>query len=272
MTPDAASTAVPLSGPYLAGVAAVFLLFTLIWLASILKRDVSIIDIFWGPGFVAAAWVFRLLGPPDSLPRFLYLGLVTLWGLRLAAHIAARHQGEDYRYRAMREKIGPSFVWRSIFRVFYLQAALVAVICLPHLFIQVAPRPAHLVATDFVAIALFAIGFFFEAVGDWQLQRFKADPANRGKVMRSGLWAYTRHPNYFGDATIWCGFFFAALASDGGFYSLPSFVLMTFFLLKVSGVSLLEKTIVHRRPEYRDYIEVTPAFVPWFPKKKGGGA
>lgn len=261
---------VPLLPPYLLGVAAVFGLMTLVWLVSIRKHDVSIIDIFWGPAFLVAAITFHLHAPDASLPRQLFLGLVALWGLRLAAHIGARHNGEDYRYQAMRAKIGPSFVWRSLFRVFYLQAALVALICLPHLYIQVAPRPAQLVWSDYVALALFAIGFFFEAVGDWQLQRFRSDPANKGKVMRSGLWAYTRHPNYFGDATIWLAFFFAALASDGGFYSLPSFVLMTFFLLKVSGVGLLEKTIVHRRPEYRDYIEATPAFVPWFPKRKPG--
>ncbi len=259
----------PLTYAYLAGVAAVFLLMTFVWLASIRKHDVSIIDIFWGPAFVAAAWVFRWLGPEASPPRLIFLGLVTLWGLRLAAHIGARHKGEDYRYRAMREKVGPSFVWRSILRVFYLQATLVALICLPHLFIQVAERPAELLWSDYLALALFVLGFFFETVGDWQLQRFRDNPANQGKVLRTGLWAYTRHPNYFGDATIWCGFFFAALASDGGLYTLPSFVLMTFFLLKVSGVSLLEKTIVDRRPEYRAYLEVTPAFIPWFPKRRG---
>jgi steroid 5-alpha reductase family enzyme len=263
---------------YLVGVAVVFLFFTVVWLASLKKRDVSIIDIFWGPAFVLAAFFF-LQGnpavtwyhegsgdPPLSPWTLIYLGLVALWGLRLAIHIGARHKGEDYRYQAMRKKTGPSFAFKSLFRVFWLQAALVAIICLPHFFIQTYPRPTGALWSDWVALGLFAIGFFFEAVGDWQLQRFRDDPANQGKVLRTGLWRYTRHPNYFGDATLWLGFFFAALAAPLGWTSFVSFALELFLLLKVSGVVLLEKTIVQRRPEYEDYIRATPAFFPWFPK------
>jgi len=255
------------------GVLAVLVLFSLVWLVSLKKRDVSLVDIFWGPGLALTAWVFALRGPlADRAALFsplqwVYLGLVSLWGLRLALHIAARHQGEDYRYRQMREKAGPSFAWRSLFTVFWLQAALVGVICLPHLFIQLRPRPAAWVWTDYAALALFSIGFFFEAVGDWQLQRFRDDPANKGKVLRTGLWRYTRHPNYFGDATLWLGFAFGALASQGGWVGFFSFALELFLLLKVSGVVLLEKTIGKRRPEYEDYVATTPAFFPWFPKR-----
>lgn len=266
---------------YLCGVGAVFLLFTLVWLLSLKKRDVSIIDIFWGPAFVLAAVVFHSLSPPVTYfhegagdpplsPWSLaWLGLLALWGLRLAIHIGARHQGEDYRYRAMRAKAGPSFAWKSLFRVFWLQAALVAIICLPHFYIQEMPRPLGAVWSDWVGLVLFAIGFFFEAVGDWQLQRFRDDPSNKGKVLRTGLWRYTRHPNYFGDATLWLGFAVAALASENGWIGFVSFALELFLLLKVSGVVLLEKTIVKRRPEYEDYIATTPAFFPWFPKKSG---
>jgi steroid 5-alpha reductase family enzyme len=258
------------------GVAAVLALFSLVWLYSLKKRDVSLIDIFWGPGLALAAWVFALRGPLDDTGAFfspmqwVYLALVSVWGLRLALHIAARHHGEDYRYRQMREKAGPSFAWRSLFTVFWLQAALVGVICLPHLFIQLRPRPQGLVATDYAALALFAIGFFFEVAADWQLQRFRNDPANKGKVLRTGLWRYSRHPNYFGDATIWLAFAVGALASRGGWVGFFSFALELFLLLKVSGVVLLEKTIVKRRPGYEDYISTTPAFFPWFPKRKSG--
>lgn len=271
----------PLLGFYLAGVACVFVLFTLVWLASIWKRDVSLIDIFWGPAFVVCGILFywrsrelRLSGGwPLDPAAAIYLGLVALWGIRLALHIGARHRGEDYRYRAMREKAGPRFVWTSLLRVFYLQAGLVALICPPILYAIAGRRlDPELGWKDGLAIALFAVGFFFEAVGDWQLQRFKDDPANRGKVMRSGLWKYSRHPNYFGEAVIWVAFYFAAAGNAGGWKTLPSVVLMIFLLLRVSGVALLEKTIVKRRPEYQDYIETTPAFFPWFPEKSAGQA
>lgn len=260
--------------PYLLGAAAVALAFFLLWLASAWRRDVSIVDIVWGPGFLLAVLVWRLLAEDGPLPdqnqaspvRWLYLGLVALWALRLALHIAWRHHGEDYRYRAMREKRGKTFVWSSLFIVFLLQALLVVVIALPHLWIQLGDRPDSLVATDWLALALFAVGFSFESVADWQLARFKADPANRGKVMRKGLWALSRHPNYFGEATLWWGFYAGALASAGGWMTLPSVLLMTVLLLKVSGVSLLESTIVERRPEYRDYIASTSAFLP-IPRK-----
>lgn len=260
-----------------AGILAI--LFVLLWLVSLWKRDVSIVDIAWGPAFLVAAawyhWATRELPRPQSAPdfRLVYLGLVALWALRLALHIGWRHQGEDYRYRTMREKTGPSFAWRSVYRVFLLQAALVVVISVPHLFLQM-DRASRLLPTDYLAFALFAVGFFFEAVGDWQLQRFRADRSNKGKVLRTGLWAYSRHPNYFGEAVIWVAFYFGAWASPGllpKIVSLPPVLLMIFLLLKVSGVSLLEKTIGDRRPEYRDYIATTPAFFPWFPKRRATG-
>ena len=265
----------PLTGAWLAALAAVLICFTVVWLISLKKRDVSIVDIAWGPAFVLSALVFALHRgalPAGGETRIsslagVYLGLLALWGLRLAWHIGARHKGEDYRYAEMRRKGGPSFPFKSLWRIFYLQAALVAVIGLPHLFIQLGERPPEPQWSDWLGLALFAIGFFFEAVGDWQLQRFRDDPANQGKVLRTGLWRYTRHPNYFGDATLWLGFAFGALASQGGWIGFFSFALELFLLLKVSGVVLLEKTIVKRRPEYEDYIAATPAFFPWFPKR-----
>ena len=253
-------------------VGALWFAVTLVWLLSVRLRDVSIVDIFWGLGFVLCAWIYRFLGPEASLRQTVVLALVTLWGVRLAAYIAWRHQGEDYRYQTMRARVGDSFVVRSYFTVFLLQGALVALIATPHLLLQAQEVTAPWGFTDNLGVVLFAIGFFFEAVGDWQMARFKSDPANRGKVMDRGLWAFTRHPNYFGDATVWWSFFAFALAAPGGVYTLPSVLFMNFLLLKVSGVALLEKTITERRPEYADYIERTSAFLPWFPKRPQRGA
>lgn len=247
-----------------------FVAVTLLWRLSIRLRDVSIVDIFWGLGFVLCAWVYRALGPPPSPRQLLVLALVTLWGVRLASYIAWRHGGEDYRYGAMRERVGERFVWWSYGRVFLLQGLLVLLISTPLLVVQSQEVASAWRWSDALGLGLFAVGFFFEAVGDWQMARFKADPAHRGQVLDRGLWAFTRHPNYFGDATLWWGFYAFALAAPGGVYTLPSVLLMTFLLLKISGVALLEKTIVERRPAYRRYIERTPAFIPWFPRRTAG--
>lgn len=242
---------------------------TLLWLLSLKLHDVSIVDIFWGLGFVLTAWIYRFQGPEPTPRQLLVLGLVTLWGVRLAVYIAWRNRGhgEDYRYLKMRENHGPSFAWKSLFIVFYLQGALVLLIGLPHLFLQVPAPPTGWRWSDAVGLLLFLVGIFFETVGDWQMARFKADPSHKGKVLDRGLWRYTRHPNYFGDAMVWWGFYAFALAAPGGAWTLPCPVIMTFFLLKVSGVALLEKTISERRPQYREYIERTPAFFPWFPRR-----
>ncbi|MEM6795414.1 MAG: DUF1295 domain-containing protein [Acidobacteriota bacterium] len=250
---------------------AVLTLMTLVWAISLQKRDASIVDIVWGPAFVLAAWVYQWKLPAGDGPwRLVPLAFVTIWGLRLAAHIASRHSGEDRRYVEMRRKRPDSFTSWSLYGIFWFQGALASVISLPLLFALCAPRPQHFTVLDAVAIAVFLIGFTFEALGDWQLTRFKADPSNRGRVLDTGLWRYTRHPNYFGDAAVWWSFGLFASVTEGGLYTWPSVLLMTFFLLKVSGVALLEKDISERRPAYRDYIERTPAFIPWFPKKKAG--
>jgi steroid 5-alpha reductase family enzyme len=244
----------------------------LLWLISLARRDASIVDIFWGPGFVLAAWLYRALGPEANLRHLVPLALVTLWGIRLAIHIGWRNhgKGEDYRYQAMREEHGDRFGWISLWTVFILQGVLILVISTPHLVLQSAVLEPTWHPTLIVGSLVFALGFFFEVVGDYQLARFKADPSQRGKVLRHGLWALSRHPNYFGDATVWWSFYIFALGAPGGVWTFPAPLLMTLFLLKVSGVALLEKTISERRPEYRDYIESTSAFIPWFPKKRRG--
>ena len=250
----------------LVGLAAAAALMTLVWVVSLVKRDASIIDIFWGPAFALLAWVYWAAVPGQGARRLLVPVLVTVWALRLAGYILWRNRGggEDYRYAAMRSKYGRAFPALSLVIVFWLQAALAWLIAMPLL--QVQRAGAGLGWLDGLGLALFAVGLFFEAVGDYQLARFKGDPSNRGKVMDRGLWRYTRHPNYFGDATLWWGLACFALATPGSAWVLPSPVLMTFLLLKVSGVALLEKGLGSTKPGYEEYVRRTSAFLPRPPR------
>jgi len=239
-----------------------------LWLLSIRLRNASIVDPFWGTGYVLVAWI-SAAGTTGAEPRrAVLLALVTAWGLRLSLHLLARNagHGEDPRYRAMRAQHGPRFWWVSLFTVFAFQGLLLWVVALPLMAVVVARGPAGLGPLDLLGVGLWAVGFFFEAVGDWQLGRFQADPATRGTVLDTGLWRYTRHPNYFGDALQWWGFGVLALAT-GAWWALVSPVVMNLLLLKVSGVALLEKDIAERRPGYREYVRRTNAFFPWFPKE-----
>lgn len=244
-------------------------LMTVLWLVSLALKNSSIVDIFWGFGFVIFAWAAFLLTPDGFLTRKLLLSLlVTVWGLRLMLHILTRNWGkpEDFRYQAWRKEAGPSWWWRSFFKVFLLQGVLLWVIAAPLLAAQFSPLPARLIWLDFIAIPLWMIGFFFEAVGDWQLRRFIATPANRGKLLTGGVWRYTRHPNYFGDATQWWAYYLIAAAA-GGWWTIFSPIIMTYLLTRVSGVALLEKTLKEEKPGYREYVESTSGFIPWFPRK-----
>jgi steroid 5-alpha reductase family enzyme len=240
---------------------------TLVWVASLVKRDASIVDVFWSLGFVALGWIYFLAAEVHAPRGFLVVGLVTLWGLRLSLHILWRNwgHGEDYRYREMRERNPGTFPARSLFTVFWLQALLFWAISTPLYQAQRRPEPAALTLLDVLGLALFVVGFVFEAGGDWQLARFKGDPTNKGKVMNRGLWRYTRHPNYFGDALVWWGFFCFAAATPGGWWTAYSPILMTLLLMRVSGVTLLEKRLQETKPAYREYAERTNAFFPWFP-------
>ena len=253
----------------LAGLAAAGAAMTLVWLASLARRDASIVDIFWGLGFVLLGWLYFWHGAQDGWRQHLVPVLVTVWGLRLAIYIAWRYggQGDDYRYAAMREKYGWCFRLLSLFLVFWLQSLLLWLISMPLYQVQRAPSPG-LAVLDIVGLALFAAGLFFEAVGDFQLARFKADPAHRGKVFDRGLWRYTRHPNYFGDATLWWGLSCFAFATPGSAWILISPVLMTFLLLRVSGVALLERGLSETKPAYADYVRRTSAFFPRPPKRE----
>ena len=249
---------------------AVLAYMTAIWVVSLVLHNASIVDVFWGLGFLLLAAVYFVTTDGFIGRKVLIAALVAVWGLRLSLHILWRNwgKGEDYRYRAWRENAGARFWWVSLFQVFLLQGTLLWVISAPLLAAQFYDSPDDLTVVDLAGAFLWAIGFFFEAVGDWQLARFKVDPANRGKVMQNGLWRYTRHPNYFGDAAAWWGYFVIAAGTVDGLWTLFSPVLMTVLLLRVSGVALLERAQVQTKPQYRAYIESTSAFLPWFPRRQ----
>jgi steroid 5-alpha reductase family enzyme len=244
-------------------------LMTILWLVSLGVENSSIVDIFWGIGFVIANGVYFALTPEGFLPRKILIStLVTLWGLRLSLHILHRNWGkpEDFRYQKWRQETGKQWGWQSLFRVFWLQGVLLWIISAPLFAAQVGAVPTRMTVVDGLGTAVWLLGFIFEAVGDCQLMRFKANPANRGKILDSGVWRLSRHPNYFGDAAQWWGFYLIALAAGGG-WSIFGPMLMTFLLLRISGVALLEQTL-ETRPGYKEYAGKTSAFIPWFPRRK----
>ena len=245
--------------------AAIALAATATWLVSVFRRDVSIVDSLWSLLFLLAILVYA--GAAESVgPRAgLVMAMVAIWALRLSAYITVRNHGEpeDRRYQAIRRNNQPHFWLKSLFIVFLLQGFLAWVIVLPALAAvsgQASPGPL-----DWLGVALWAAGLAFEAIGDWQLARFRGRERSEGAVLDSGLWRYTRHPNYFGEALLWWGVYLMAVAA-GAWWSIFAPILMTFLLLRVSGVALLEKDISDRRPAYRDYVQRTSAFIPWPPR------
>jgi steroid 5-alpha reductase family enzyme len=247
--------------------AAVAVLILLTWLLSVAVHDASVIDVIWGPAFVVVAVVSALAGHGADSRRWLLVGLTAAWGLRLGFHIARRklsETGEDKRYAAMRAAHPDNFALWSLRSVFLLQGVLVLIVGLPQ---QVAAdRPAPLGLTIIPGLVVWAVGLTFEAVGDAQLTRFKADPANRGQVMDHGLWRYTRHPNYFGDLCVWVGLWLVAVPAGGTWWTVISPAIMAVLLVRVSGAGLLEKDIEQRRPGYTDYIKRTSGFIPLPPR------
>ncbi|MEE4295517.1 MAG: DUF1295 domain-containing protein [Wenzhouxiangella sp.] len=231
------------------------------WLLSLRLKNVSIVDSMWSLMFLLAASAY-LLSIDSAGPRAaIVMTLVAVWAIRLSGYITWRNwgEGEDFRYQAIRANNEPGFAIKSLYIVFGLQAALALTISLPLLAAIQSDAPLGLL--DLIGIGVWLTGFIFEAGGDWQLTRFKADPANKGKVLDRGLWRLTRHPNYFGDFCVWWGFFLMALSS-GAWWTIVSPLLMSTLLLKVSGVALLEKDISDRRPDYQRYVRETNAFFP----------
>jgi steroid 5-alpha reductase family enzyme len=247
------------------GLAAVEAMMVVVWVGSLAQRDASLVDRFWGPAFVLLAWVYALVGDGDPARETLLLVLVTIWGLRLGGFITWRNwgEGEDPRYAAMRERDPEGFPRRSLVTVFLLQGLLAWIIAAPLFAVATDATPAGLTWVDLLAIPVWLVGFVFEAGGDWQLERFKADPANRGKVMDRGLWRYTRHPNYFGDTVQWAAYGLLGLAV-GAWWSLVGPIAMTALIVRVSGVALTDRNMSKgsKREGYEEYVRRTNAFIP----------
>jgi len=246
----------------------IFVYVNLVHLLALRKKDNGLMDAAWGTGFILV--VCFTLGMADGLDarRLLLASLVLLWGARLSLHILIRNvgrEGEDFRYRNWRETWGRWFYVRSYFQIYILQGAVMLLVCTPILCVN-ARRGGPLGALDALGVGIWMLGFLFEAVGDYQLLRFMKNPANQGRVMRCGMWRLCRHPNYFGEATLWWGCFLIALNVPCGWWALISPVLIDFLLLRVSGIPMLEAKYKDR-PEYQEYQRTTNMFFPWFPRK-----
>ncbi len=250
------------------GLAAVVALFTILWVASLIVRNSSIVDMWWGPGILVIGLTYFLTTTGAPTRGRVVVALLALWAIRLAWHIGARNigHGEDFRYAKWRRERGASWWWFSYFKVFLLQSVIAWIISMPLYYAIEPSSPGGFTTVDVAAVILFAIGFLFEAIGDEQLRRFKAHPANKGRVMNTGLWRYTRHPNYFGEAVLWWGFGLFAVAT-GHWVGLIGPAIMTWLLIRVSGVSLLEQTLRETKPEYLGYIRSTSSFFPMPPKR-----
>ena len=245
----------------------------LIWLLSLVKGRVGIIDAFWGPGFVLIALLCYGLTIDNqgwNRSESWLLGMVAIWGIRLGVHLSFRVFGdahEDRRYAAMRAKYEPHFWLKSLGIVFLLQGLIMWFVALPLVTAFAVDRSQMTSWLFAVGIVTWATGILFESVGDWQLAGFRANPANQGRVLNSGLWALTRHPNYFGDFAVWWGLWLFSIGCGAPLWTIVSPVAMSLFLMKVSGVTLLEKDIAERRPGYAEYVRSTNAFFPG-PKRR----
>ncbi len=234
---------------------------------ALIKKDNSIVDIAWGLGFIGVAILTFFLEEGWTARHILVSGLILIWGMRLAIHIGIRKRGkgEDFRYAKWRQDWGRWFVLRSYFQIFMLQGVFLLIIALPIVLVNLSDRP-DLTPLDFLGIGVWCIGFVFEAVGDNQLRRFKKRPENKGKILTTGLWKYTRHPNYFGEVVLWWGIFLCALSVQNGWITILSPLLISFLILRVSGVTMLEKRYAGH-PDFEAYAKRTNAFFPWLPKK-----
>ena len=250
----------------LLGLVVIILLYTALWYVSVRLEDSSIVDIAWGPAILILTLIYYLTSNGAPGRARLTLVLVALWAIRLAAHIYLRNQaqGEDFRYEVMRKWRGPSWWWFSYFRVFLLQAVTAWVVSIPVYFAVVSLAPRTLTMLDYVAILVFAAGFLFEAISDEQLRRFRTKPGSVKLVLDAGLWQYTRHPNYFGEALVWWAFGLLG-AATGGVVGLIIPVLMTHFLWNISG-KLLERSLLRNRRAYANYVAETSPFIPRVPK------
>ena len=252
----------------LASAVAILILMVSTWIVSVIITNASIVDIVWGLGFVVVAWVGRVVGDGNDARQWLLTLLTTLWGLRLAGYLAWRNtgHGEDFRYRSMRKRWGSRFPLVSLLTVFGLQGTLMWIVSLGVQLGQADATP-DLGILALIGVVVYAVGLFFEVVGDAQLTKFKADPASAGRVMDRGLWRYTRHPNYFGDACVWWGLALIAAETGGGAWGLIGAAGRTTSPRRVSGVTMLERSLKKRREGYAEYIARTSPFIPRPPKR-----
>ncbi|MCB1693788.1 MAG: DUF1295 domain-containing protein [Pseudomonadales bacterium] len=257
---------------YASAALAVLVALTLLWLVSVAIRDASIIDLFWGPGFVLCNWVTFMLAEGSGTGRmWLVHALVTLWGLRLAMHLFVRNAGagEDARYRRWRENGGPNWWLVTYYRIYLFQGAIMMLVALPVIIVNAAPEQASLGWLDIVGGLVWLCGFCFETVADQQLVSFRRNPDNAGRVLDTGLWRYSLHPNYFGDALSWWGLAMIAASVPGGWISFIGPVVMTGVFLGVSN-GVLERALTKSRPGYAEHVRRTSAFFP-LPRRRPGG-
>jgi len=246
---------------------AILVLMVITWVVSIALRNVSIVNIVWGVGFVMVAWVSSLTGDGDHDRSNLLTAMIAVWGMRLTVFLWRRNYGtgEDHRYRSMRKQQGDGFAARSLVTVFLFQGLLMWVVSLPVQLAMVSENESVGTLTV-IGVCVWGVGFFFESVGDSQLASFKANPENEGLLLTSGLWKYTRHPNYFGDACVWWGIFIVAAETTDARYGVIGPILMTFLLLKVFGVPHLERSLSSHKPGHSDYAKRTSPFIPRPPR------
>ncbi len=239
------------------------------WLYSLKKNNVTIADSLWGLGFVIITWLTFIQSDGFIYRKILIATMVTLWGLRLFIHITRRNRGkgEDPRYTEWRKKHGDNFKYISLFKVFLIQALFQWMISFSQQFAQISGIPENLTHFDFIGLAIWISGFLIETFADLQLSSFIKNPDNKGKIMNKKLWRYSRHPNYFGESTMWWGIFITTLSIPYGYFTIISPMIITYTLLKITGVTLMEETIFGNNPEYKEYVRKTSSFIPWFPKK-----
>ncbi|MBY9014993.1 MAG: DUF1295 domain-containing protein [Candidatus Lokiarchaeota archaeon] len=245
-----------------------FLFLFLAFIVGTLKKDNSIIDIFYGLGYLVLIWISLILSYDFSLRKIIISICVSIWGLRLAIYVMIRNWGkpEDYRYQAIRRKMGDKAILKSFYRIYLFQGLIIFLVGFPELFANLSINPI-LNWLDIVGIVLWITGFYFEMIGDYQLRKFLKNPENKGKVMDQGLWKYTQHPNYFGEVLMWWSLYLLVINVPYGFFTIFGPIIINFMIIKVSGVRLLNKRF-EKDDKYADYKKRTSAFIPWFQKKK----
>lgn len=244
----------------------IFVYMTLFFLLAQALKDNGIVDIGWGIGFIVLSTVLAFTGIEITQRQFLLYILIFLWGFRLSFHIFLRNNGkpEDFRYANWRKEWGKFVVIRAFLQVFMLQGFFIFIIALPIIITKLS-SPESLGIIEIVGAAIWLVGFYFEAMGDYELLKFKKDPKNKGQIITTGLWKYTRHPNYFGECVMWWGIFIVSIPSDYVWISMISPIVITWLLTRVSGVPMLEEKYKGNK-QFEDYAKKTNAFVPWLPK------